>query len=169
VEDARVLADHRAFRLWTGRAGALQLTACSAGTGSASAAIAIEELAVLGARTILGVGAAWDASRARAGVVVAEGALRFDAASHGYARTGYPAAADHALVLAADAASRAAGIPASRDIVGDVEAEPPRCGRPRRAASPWDVRRGRRSTPPARSRSTDPRPCSSWRAAVPGR
>lgn len=122
---ARLVADHYGFLVWTGAgAGGLRLTACSTGLGSASAAIAIEELAALGARTVVGLGA----TRApldpgRNPLLVVDGAWRADAASHGYARPGFPAAAHPEVVLAlvAAIAGHAGGRPA-HVIAADVEA-----------------------------------------------
>jgi len=129
--DARQVADHYAFLVWTGMAAGIPVTACSTGTGSASAAIAIEELAALGARTLVGVGTtrvALDPGRP-AGVaagwplLVAEGAVRHDAASAGYARPGYPAAPHVEVVMAAVAAGRAAGARLVHEVVADIDAE----------------------------------------------
>lgn len=123
--DARLVADHYGWLVWTGRSGGQPITACSTGTGSASAAIAIEELALLGARTLLGVGAARAGHDPGPGPVllVAEGAMRLDAASHGYARPGFPAAPDPEVVMAAVAAGRAAGAEVRHAVVADVDAE----------------------------------------------
>jgi uridine phosphorylase len=117
---ARRVADHYGWQLWTGEADGTRLTTCSTGIGSASAAIAIEELAILGARTFVGVGAA----SAGGAIVVAEGAMRFDAASQGYVRPGFPGVPDHAVTLAVLAAARARGFPARGAIVADVDAPP---------------------------------------------
>lgn len=128
--DARLVADHYGFLVWSGVGpDGLALTACSSGLGSASAAIAIEELATLGARTILGLGATrtpFDAGGTR-GVggdgrpLIVDGAWRADAASHGYARIDYPAAAHPAAVLALVAAAREAGRSPAHVIAADVE------------------------------------------------
>lgn len=122
LADARLVADHYAYLVWTGRAGEVPLTVCSTGTGSASAAIAIEELAILGARTILGLGATREPLEPADAVLLAEGAFRADAASPGYARAGFPAVPDVEVVLAAVAAARAAGAPVRHAIVADVDA-----------------------------------------------
>jgi uridine phosphorylase len=120
--DARLVADHYAFGVWTGHVGETRLTACSTGTGSASAAIAVEELAVLGARTILALGATREALEPADAILVAEGAFRADAASHGYVRAGFPAIADVEVTLAAVTAIRAAGARLLHGVVADVDA-----------------------------------------------
>lgn len=120
--DVRLVADHYAFQLWTGQAGGTRLTACSTGTGSASTAIAVEELAVLGARTLLGLGATREPLAPANGILVAEGAFRADAASHGYVREGFPAVADVEVTLAAVAAVRASNAPLLHGVVADVDA-----------------------------------------------
>lgn len=120
--DARRIADHYAFLVWTGRADGVPLTVCSTGTGSSSTAIAVEELAILGARTLLALGATRQPVAPGGAVIVAEGAFRADAASHGYARIGYPAAPDVEIVMAAVAAGRAAGVHLVHEVVADLEA-----------------------------------------------
>lgn len=124
--DTRMVADHYGFLVLTGRHGEVRLTACSAGLGSAAAAVAIEELARLGASTILGVGSMWAGvwSVADGSIVIADGALRGDAASHGYARLGVPAAAHPDVVMAATAAARRAGHVARHAVVADLEVDP---------------------------------------------
>jgi uridine phosphorylase len=121
--DARRVADHYAFGVWTGHAGGTRLTACSTGTGSASTAIAVEELAVLGARTILALGATREPLEPAHGILVAEGAFRADAASLGYVRSGFPAVPDLEVVLAAVAAIRRSGAQVLHGIVADVDAD----------------------------------------------
>jgi uridine phosphorylase len=120
--DARLVADHYAFGVWTGHVGGTRLTVCSTGTGSASTAIAVEELAVLGAGTLLGLGATREPLAPEDGILVAEGAFRADAASHGYVRAGFPAIADVEVTLAAVAAVRASGARLLHGVVADVDA-----------------------------------------------
>jgi uridine phosphorylase len=129
--DARLVADHYGFLVWSGVGpGGLPLTACSSGLGSASAAVAIEELATLGARTILGLGTtrapldagdSGDSDDPRR-VLIADGTWRADAASHGYARIEFPAAAHPEAVLALVAAAGEAGRRPAHVIAADVEA-----------------------------------------------
>ncbi len=120
--DARLVADHYAFQLWTGRVDGARLTACSTGTGSASTAIAVEELAVLGARTLLGLGATREPLEPGDGILVVEGAFRADAASHGYVREGFPAVPDIEVTLAAVAAVRGSDAHLLHGVVADVDA-----------------------------------------------
>ncbi len=120
--DARLVADHYAFQLWTGRVDDTRLTVCSTGTGSASTAIAVEELAVLGARTLIGLGATREPLEPGDGILVAEGAFRADAASHGYAREGFPAVPDIEVTLAAVAAVRGSAARLLHGVVADVDA-----------------------------------------------
>ncbi len=122
--DARRVADHYAFEVWAGRVGEVALAACSTGTGSPGAAIAIEELAGLGARTLVGIGA----TRAPLGdgpvgrIIIADGAVRGDTASAGYAREGVPATPDVEVVLAAEVAARGTGVVIVHDVVADLDA-----------------------------------------------
>jgi uridine phosphorylase len=121
--DARMVADHYGYLVWTGTVDGRRISACSSGLGSASAAVAIEELAALGVTTIIGLGASLTPSDRP---IVADGAIRADAASIGYARSGFPAAAHPNVVMAIVAATRRMGIATEHSIVADIEAPTPR-------------------------------------------
>ncbi|MFB6352968.1 MAG: uridine phosphorylase, partial [Halobacteriales archaeon] len=55
-DDADLVADHREYRTATGTVDGTPVSATSTGIGSPSAAIAVEELARVGARTFIRVG-----------------------------------------------------------------------------------------------------------------
>ena len=107
-DDHRVVADHREYRTATGTYDGTPISVTSTGIGSPSAAIAVEELARVGADTLLRVGSC-GAIREEASVgdlVITTGAVRQEGTSDEYVREDYPASADDrvvgALVTAAE-------------------------------------------------------------------
>lgn len=104
---SEVVADHREYRTATGAYGGTPISVTSTGIGSPSAAIAVEELARVGADTLIRVGSC-GAVREEAAVgdlVITRGAVRQEGTSDEYVREGYPAVADHAVVAALVAAA----------------------------------------------------------------
>lgn len=96
------VADHYGFLVLTGQYRGQTLSVCSLGESSASAAVAIEELADLGVHTFLGVGLADPFDHDDDGtLVIARGSVRLDGASPGYVQIGFPAAPSFDVVLAA--------------------------------------------------------------------
>ena len=55
-DSAREVSSHREYRIWTGKVGDAVVSACSTGIGCPAAAIAVEELARIGADTFIRVG-----------------------------------------------------------------------------------------------------------------
>ena len=99
-DDHDVVADHREYRTATGTYDGVPVSVTSTGIGSPSAAIAVEELARVGADTLLRVGSC-GAIREEASVgdlVITTGAVRQEGTSKEYVREDYPASADHAVV-----------------------------------------------------------------------
>jgi uridine phosphorylase len=110
---------YREYVTWQGRWDGIDLTVTSHGVGGAGAAIAFEELAIGGARTIIRLGTAGSAlHEIRSGdLLIGTGAIREDGVSHQLLPLSYPAIADlavtQALIDAAEAHSRvrfAAGV-----------------------------------------------------------
>ncbi len=124
LAEARLVTEHYEFTLYTGRLGAAPVTICSTGLGGMSTSIAVEELARLGARTLLAVGARGpQADGLRPGeVLLPTGAVRLDGTSQDYVRPEYPAAAHFEAVMAALAAAEAAGVTGHTGIVASVAA-----------------------------------------------
>ena len=107
-DEASEVANHREYRTATGTYDGTPVSVTSTGIGSPSAAIAVEELARVGADTFLRVGSC-GAIREEAAVgdlVITTGAVRQEGTSTEYVREDYPASADHrvvgALVTAAE-------------------------------------------------------------------
>jgi len=107
-DDHEIVAEHREYRTATGTHEGTPISVTSTGIGSPSAAIAVEELARVGADTFIRVGSC-GAIREEASVgdlVITTGGVRQEGTSTEYVREDYPATADDrvvgALVTAAE-------------------------------------------------------------------
>lgn len=118
---SREMADHYDFLLLRVETDAGPLAVCSVGHSSASVAVAVEELADLGAEVLIGVGRCRPVPETAAGIVIATGVMRIDGASPGYAHLGFPAATSYEVGLAALRAARDLGITARSQVVCDSE------------------------------------------------
>jgi len=101
-DDHEVVAEHREYRTATGSYDQTPISVTSTGIGSPSAAIAVEELARVGADTFLRVGSC-GAIREEASVgdlVITTGGVRQEGTSNEYVREDYPASADDRVVAA---------------------------------------------------------------------
>jgi len=110
-DEATAVADHREYRTATGRHEGTAISATSTGIGSPSAAIAVEELARVGAETLVRVGScgAIQPETDIGDLLITTGAVRQEGTSEEYVRPDYPAVADHAVVAALVAAAEDLG------------------------------------------------------------
>jgi uridine phosphorylase len=106
-DEATVVADHREYRTATGTDDGTPISVTSTGIGSPSAAIAVEELARVGADTLIRVGSCGGIQPETdiGDLVITSGAVRQEGTSTEYVREDYPAVADHAVVAALAAAA----------------------------------------------------------------
>ena len=121
-DKARKITHHYEFLIYTGEYKGMPVSACSTGMGGMSVAIAMEELARLGADTFMHVGVC-DArnKRSSAGeIVIARGAVRLDGTSFDYVRPEYPALAHFELVMAAAAAAERLSLPYQIGIIASL-------------------------------------------------
>lgn len=109
--DAREVAGVREFRVATGVFEGLRVSAASTGVGAPGAALVIEELATVGAHTLLRVGNSGGLAPGLelGDLVVTTGAVRDDGTSRSYVDVAYPAVADWRIVAALVATARARG------------------------------------------------------------
>lgn len=123
LEDAHEVAFSREFRSFTGRTGGHPVSTVSSGIGGPSVAIAIEELAPLGVRTVIRVGTcgALQPGIAVGDLVIATGAVRSEGTPDNYVPRAFPAIADREVVGALEAAARAAGAPHHIGVVRAVD------------------------------------------------
>jgi len=121
-DTARKVADHYEFLLYTGEYAGFPISACSTGIGGTSVAIAVEQLAELGVRTLLRVGVTSPLvdELGLGEAVIARGAVRWDGASIDYAIPAYPALADFEVAMAGISAAEHLGIPYKFGIIGDM-------------------------------------------------
>ncbi|WP_415382118.1 nucleoside phosphorylase [Halosimplex sp. TS25] len=106
-DDHEVVAEHREYRTATGTYDETPISVTSTGIGSPSAAIAVEELARVGADTLLRVGScgAIHEEASVGDLVITTGAVRQEGTSKEYVREDYPASADDRVVGALVAAA----------------------------------------------------------------
>lgn len=112
LDESRKVADHRGFVTYTGSEDGIGISVCSTGIGCPSAAIAVEELARIGAETFIRVGTtgALQKNVQMGDIVIAAAAVRADGTSRHYVPLEFPAVADFgvskALLQAACKSSR---------------------------------------------------------------
>ena len=95
-DNAKLVADRREFVTYTGYLDGVKVSVTSTGIGGPSAAIALEELVKVGAKTFIRVGTCGGMSIDVKGgdVVVATGAIRMEGTSREYAPIEFPAVAN---------------------------------------------------------------------------
>ena len=110
---------NREFETWTGELLGERVSVVSTGIGGPSAAIAMEELANLGAHTFIRVGTCGgiELSVQSDDVVVATGAIRYEHTSREYAPIEFPAVADFQVTNALVEATKKLGFPLHTGIV----------------------------------------------------
>ncbi len=111
-DEAREVARNREYVTYTGTYGGAPISCTSTGIGAPSTAIALEELARVGATTFVRIGTC-GSLQTRAGVgdlAIFDSAARHDGASRLYAPLEFPAVADHAVVTATIEAARSLGV-----------------------------------------------------------
>lgn len=102
---------NREYNIYTGTLLGEKVSVCSTGIGGPSAAIAMEELAAIGADTFIRIGTCGgiDLDVCPGDIVVATGAIRFEHTSMEYAPLEYPAVPDFAVTTALKTASEDLG------------------------------------------------------------
>jgi uridine phosphorylase len=136
LTDAKLVARHREYTTYTGTLDGNKVSVCSTGIGSSSTAIAIEELAAIGARTLIRVGTTGSLQpQVHFGdLVIAEAAVRDEGTTPAYVPLAFPARAErHVLIALLSRAERSghrwhAGVVRSHDaLYADLQAaEAPR-------------------------------------------
>ena len=110
-DDHEVVASHREYRTATGTYDETPLSVTSTGIGAPSSAIAVEELARVGADTLIRVGScgAIQPETDIGDLIITAGAVRQEGTSKEYVREEYPAVADYTVVAALVAAAEELG------------------------------------------------------------
>ncbi len=131
-DDATEVASHREYHTETGATNGTPISVTSTGIGSPSAAIAVEELAAVGATTFIRVGScgAIDPELELGDVVITRGAVRVEGTSDEYVRESYPAVADERVVTALVTAAEELDIPYHVGITASTDSFYAGQGRP---------------------------------------
>ena len=110
-DEAREVASNREYVTFTGTYRGVPISCTSTGIGCPSTAIAMEELARVGATTFIRIGTCGTfQDRVRNGdIAIFDSAARYDGASRLYAPLEFPAVASHDVVEASIAAGEALG------------------------------------------------------------
>jgi uridine phosphorylase len=110
-DEAREVASNREYVTYTGTYRGVPISCTSTGIGCPSTAIAMEELARVGATTFVRIGTCgtFQDHVANGDIAIFDSAARYDGASRLYAPIEYPAVAHHDVVGAAIEAARALG------------------------------------------------------------
>ena len=111
-DDPVLVADSREYVTYTGTVDGVKVSVTSTGIGGPSAAIALEELHMLGADTFIRVGTCGGMQEEvlSGDLVIASGAIRMDGASREYAPLEYPAVSDYEVLRALEQASENLGM-----------------------------------------------------------
>ena len=114
------VGSNREYNIYTGTLLGEKVSVCSTGIGGPSAAIAMEELAAIGADTFIRIGTCGgiDLNVQPGDVVVATGAIRYEHTSMEYAPIEFPAVPDFDVTATLKAAAEALGY---RTHVGVVQ------------------------------------------------
>ena len=112
-DDARKIAHHYEFLVFSGIMAGIPISVCSTGIGGRSTGIAVDEMAALGGKTFIRVGVTGGLQPGmRAGdLVIATGAVRMDRTSEHYVFLEYPAVADIEATCALIASAEMLGYP----------------------------------------------------------
>ena len=112
LDDARPVASEREFTTYTGTLLGEPVSVTSTGIGCPSTAIAVEELAMIGADTFIRVGTSgiMQPQMRRGDLIVTWGAVRDEYTSQQYMPLAYPAVADVDVTLALREAARSRGV-----------------------------------------------------------
>ena len=131
-DDHEEVADHREYRTATGAYDGVPVSVTSTGIGGPSAAIAVEELARVGADTFVRVGScgALQPEMAVGDLVVTSGAVRQGGTGDEYVRGDYPATASHEVVSALVAAAERLGYDYHVGVTMSADSFYPGQGRP---------------------------------------
>jgi len=116
------VADDYEYLICTGTLSGQMISACSTGIGGMSVAIAVEELARLGATTLLRIGVTSPlVDEFNYGdLILARGAVRWDGTSHDYVMAEYPAIAHFEVLMASMVAAKANNYPYKTGIIADM-------------------------------------------------
>lgn len=111
-DDAKLVSYNREYKTYTGTLMGEKVSVTSTGIGGPSTAIAVEELADIGADTFIRVGTCGGMAQdvLPGSVVIANGAIRAEGTSREYLPLEFPAVATHQVTCALEQAAKALGL-----------------------------------------------------------
>lgn len=118
-ENPRLVAQNREYTTYTGMLLGEKVSVTSTGIGGPSAAIALEELSVIGADTFVRIGTCGgiDQKVKSGDCVIAMSAVRQEGTSREYAPIEYPATADYQVLHGLIEAAKSLGVPWHAGVV----------------------------------------------------
>jgi uridine phosphorylase len=122
LDDARMIGVNREFAVATGSHCGTPVTVVSGGIGAPSTAIALHELALVGAKAVVRIGTMMGVEAQMGQVVLSTGAARFEGTSPTYLPLAYPAIPDWPLVHALESAGRAADLDVRTGLTATFDA-----------------------------------------------
>lgn len=145
LEGARHVRHNREFAVATGRHRGVLVTVVSGGIGAPSTAIALHELASLGARVVVRIGTMMGVGAPLGSVVVATGAVRCEGTSQRYLPLAYPAIPDWSLTQCLAEAGQAAGLDVRLGLTATYDAFYPDMAPSLIGAGPLDLNEAQRA------------------------
>ncbi|MEM1540626.1 MAG: hypothetical protein QXJ07_04510 [Candidatus Bathyarchaeia archaeon] len=100
MEQVTKVSSHHGFKMIIGQFKKTPMSVLSFGMGAPAAAVAIEELAILGTKIVVRAGTAMALNCSLGDLIVAEGAVRLDGTSPWYLPLAFPAIPDAQLLTA---------------------------------------------------------------------
>lgn len=103
LDNFRIIANNREFRIGKGEYKGKQITVCSTGIGCPSTAIAVEELINAGAKVLIRVGTcggAWRSDIPVGSLIIPIASVRDEGTTDEYISKGFPAVADTDVITA---------------------------------------------------------------------
>jgi uridine phosphorylase len=122
MDDAHPVAHNREFITMTGSVRGVPLSVVSSGIGAPSAAIALEELAQLGAQAVVRIGTTMGINLPMGALMLASGAARLEGTSGQYLPLAYPAVPAWPLTRALEEAALALQANVAVGVVATVDA-----------------------------------------------
>lgn len=126
LQQTAVIGQNREFYSVTGTYRGERISAVSSGIGAPSAAIAVEELAQLGAKAVVRVGTMMGVGAPLGSLVISTGAARFEGTSVAYLPLEYPAIPDWPLAQALCTAAKQTPLPLFMGLTATYDAFYPR-------------------------------------------
>ncbi|OYT61179.1 MAG: uridine phosphorylase [Thermofilum sp. ex4484_15] len=131
-DESELIAEHREYVTYTGRYKGVPVSVTSTGIGGPAAAIAVEELASVGAHTFIRVGSTGAIVKevGLGELIIPLGAVRLDGTSKQYVREEYPAVPHYEVLVALIEAAEGLGYKYHLGIVASTDSFYTGQGRP---------------------------------------